>query len=218
MKKKNVTEKDEHMLTAGLRLKKLREDANLTQDELAELIDNLPENNRTGRSRNQISYIENGQRAISADYARLLSKVLHVTPEYLLLETPYKNSFEEKYRSDNTGKFIENFFNELGYQIEHPSYERYTRLITTGDLLKNEKYINGIIDLCNYGEPIYERKLIDNKGRKILIYSDELHDIFEDIIEYAKWKIEQKFKDPRRYETYEDAQGTFSNNKAPDTD
>lgn len=43
-------------------------------------------------------------------------------------------------------------------------------------------------------------------------------DIFDEVMEYAKWKIEQKFNDPRRYRTTEDMKGTFNNeNKAPDT-
>lgn len=96
MKGKKVTKKDSKMLSPGERLKKLRTDAGLTQEELAELIDNLPENNRTGRSRNQISYIENGSRSISADYAKLLSKVLHVLPEYLLGESNFRTLKEKR--------------------------------------------------------------------------------------------------------------------------
>lgn len=217
MKRKNATKRDSNMLYAGERLKKLRKDAGLTQDELAELIDNLPENTRPGRSRNQISCIENGIRSISADYARLLSKVLNVTPEYLLLETPYKNTFDEKYHSENSGKYIEKFFNDIGYKVEHSESNRFNRIITSAKYLKNKEYISSLIERCEYDSPIYERFLTDAKGRKILIYSDELQDIFDEVMKYAKWKIEQKFNDPRRYKKIEDMKGTFNNeNKVPD--
>ena len=55
-----------------------------------------------------------------------------------------------------------------------------------------------------YGNPIYERTLIDSRGRKILIFSDELQEMFNEIFEYAKWKAEQKFNDPSRYTTPDD--------------
>ena len=213
MRKRNVTKKDVKMLLAGEQLKQLREEAGLTQDELAELIDNLPENTRPGRSRNQISYIENAIRPMSADYARLLSKVLNVTPEYLLLESPYKNNFDEKYHSENSGKYIEQFFNDIGYKIEHPSHNRYFRIITANHFLKDQEYLSNLIEKNEFDSPIYERTLVDKKGRKILIYSDELQDIFNEVMEYAKWKIEQKFNDPRRYKTAEDMKGTFNSEK-----
>lgn len=204
MKRKNLTDEDIKMLVAGERLKKLREESGLTQEELAELIDNLPENKRPGRSAGQISYIENGSRAISAEYARLLSKVLHVTPEYLLLESPYKNEIDEKFHSENYGQFIESFFNYIGYRVEHPNHNRYARVITTTELLKNKEYLSGLIERAEYGNPIYERTLTDSRGRKILVFSDELQEMFNEILEYAKWKVEQKFSDPGRYATPDD--------------
>lgn len=208
MERKNLTDEEIKMLVAGERLKKLREEAGLTQEGLAELIDNLPENRRSGRSVGQISYIENGKRAISAEYARLLSKVLHVTPEYLLLESPYKNEIDEKFHSEHYGQFIEKFFGYIGYRVEHPNHNRYARVITTTELLKSKEYLSGLIERAEYGNPIYERTLSDSRGRKILIFSDELQDIFDEVMEYAKWKIEQKFNDPSRYATPSDMKKT----------
>ena len=87
----------------------------------------------------------------SEKYARLLSKVLHVTPEYLLLESPYKNEIDEKFHSENYGQYIERFFNYIGYRVEHPSHNRYARVITATELLKSKEYLSGLIERIEYG-------------------------------------------------------------------
>ena len=90
----NGTSDKENMLMAGERLKECRELRGITQEKLAELIELLPGNNGKVRSAKQISYLENGTRAISMEYAVLLSQALHVRIEYLLLKDDYKTDIE----------------------------------------------------------------------------------------------------------------------------
>lgn len=62
------------MMTFGERLKNLRKEAGLTQDELA---------NRTHLSQTAISNWEAGNRIPSIDYAIILAKYFFVTLDYL---------------------------------------------------------------------------------------------------------------------------------------
>ena len=82
--KYNSTNSKEYMLRCGERVKKCREKAGLSQEELSAAIESLPENNGKTRSDKQISYIECGQRRLSFEYARLISQVLNVDVDYLL--------------------------------------------------------------------------------------------------------------------------------------
>lgn len=85
----SVTPKNKRKI-CGERLKACREKKGLTQLELIKEIEALPENNEKSRNEKQVSYIENGTRQISAEYARLFGKVLGVEPAYLLGESDYE--------------------------------------------------------------------------------------------------------------------------------
>lgn len=62
----------------------------MTLEELAALVYELPENGGKSRSPGHIGYIERGDRELSYEWARLLSKALGVRVEYLLGEDNYK--------------------------------------------------------------------------------------------------------------------------------
>lgn len=88
------TSDKENMLLAGERLRECRKLRGMTLEQLAECIELLPGNNGKVRSAKQISYIENGTRTLSAEYALLLSEALNVRIEYLLLKDEYKTEEE----------------------------------------------------------------------------------------------------------------------------
>ena len=85
----NVTSENKKKI-CGERLRACREKKGLTQEELIIAVEALPENNGKSRNEKQVSYIENGTRQISAEYARLFGKVLGVQASYLLDETDYE--------------------------------------------------------------------------------------------------------------------------------
>lgn len=68
----------------GKRLKECRIACGLSQEQLIEAVMKLPDNRGKERSEKQISYLENGTRPISVEYASLLAQVLNVRVEYLL--------------------------------------------------------------------------------------------------------------------------------------
>lgn len=203
MNRKNSTENHDKMLSAGARLKELRESAKLTQAQLADLIDSLPENTRPGRSEKQISYIENGSRSISADYARLLAKIFKIKPEYLLMETNFKTDEEEREHSNSSGKSIEPIIKALGYKLDRPSKRRFTRMLVDDKIIAWEDFPEIVNDRRDT-LPIYERELIAPDGRKITIYTDEIIEMVSDIMDYAKWKFDRKFNETHRYKYPED--------------
>lgn len=76
--------------TPAGRLKMLRDERGLTQEELATEIQNLQE--KPTCSENQISYLETGSRKISAKYAELFSKFFNVDADFILCRDDYRNS------------------------------------------------------------------------------------------------------------------------------
>lgn len=80
----NVINTANSMLLSGTRLKECRKAAGLTQSDLISKIEDLPENKGKPRNEKHLSAIERGKRALSPEYANLISLVLEVRPEYLL--------------------------------------------------------------------------------------------------------------------------------------
>lgn len=80
----NVTNTANSMLLSGTRLKECRKAAGLTQSDLIAKIEALPENKGKTRNEKHLSAIERGKRALSPEYANLISLVLEIRPEYLL--------------------------------------------------------------------------------------------------------------------------------------
>lgn len=84
------TEQGGNMFEVGRRLRECREWRGLSRDNLVERVEALPENGGKTRSVKQISYIENGTRKLSNEYALLLSRALNIRIEYLLLQDSYR--------------------------------------------------------------------------------------------------------------------------------
>ena len=93
MQRKQVTNKNN---TSGERVRECREEQHLTLEKLAELVYELPENGGKPRSSVHIGYIERGDRELSYEWARLLSKALGVRVEYLLGEDDYKTENQRR--------------------------------------------------------------------------------------------------------------------------
>lgn len=85
-----VTNNCNSMFLMGQRLKECREICGLSQAQLTEKVENLKDNRGKVRSAKQLSYLENGTRALSVEYAELLSQALNVRSEYLLLKDDFR--------------------------------------------------------------------------------------------------------------------------------
>ncbi len=88
------TQTKAEMFEAGKRLRECREMRGLSRAQLIEAVELLPDNRGKDRSEKQLSYLENGTRALSLEYASLLAQVLHIRVEYLLLKDNYKTEDE----------------------------------------------------------------------------------------------------------------------------
>ncbi len=82
------------MFLMGKRLKECRIACGLSQEQLIDAVMKLPDNRGKERSEKQISYLENGTRPISVEYASLLAQVLNVRVEYLLLKDDFRTEHE----------------------------------------------------------------------------------------------------------------------------
>ena len=89
-----VTDNCNSMFLMGQRLKECRDIRGLSQDQLAEAVEKLSDNRGKTRSAKHISYLENGARAMSVEYANLLAQALNIRPEYLLLKDDFKTESE----------------------------------------------------------------------------------------------------------------------------
>lgn len=89
-----VTDNCNSMFLMGQRLKECRDIRGLSQDQLAEAVEKLSDNRGKTRSAKHISYLENGVRAMSVEYANLLAQALNIRPEYLLLKDDFKTESE----------------------------------------------------------------------------------------------------------------------------
>lgn len=122
----NLTENNNSMFQIGKRLRECRVSKGLSQEQLAEAVEALPDNRGKTRSAKHISYLENGTRAMSAEYAGLLAQVLNVRTEYLLLKDDNKTNaaifakaITKKCHEGDTLMVGLSVFAELaGYQIE----------------------------------------------------------------------------------------------------
>lgn len=85
-----VTQNCDLMFLTGERLRKCREICGLSRAQLIEKIENLKDNHGKIRSEKHLSYLENGTRALSVEYAELLAQALNVRSEYLLLKDDFR--------------------------------------------------------------------------------------------------------------------------------
>lgn len=89
------TKNHETWCEMGRRVKECRRLKGMSRAQLVEAIESLPSNNGKDRSEKQIGYIESGARALSTEYAMLISEVLGVSVEYLQLKSDYKTQTEK---------------------------------------------------------------------------------------------------------------------------
>lgn len=90
-----VTHNKGTMFLIGERLKSCRKAAGLSQEQLIDIIEALPDNMGKERNVKQISYLENGTRQLSPEYASLLAQALNVRVEYLLLKDDFRTEIEK---------------------------------------------------------------------------------------------------------------------------
>ena len=214
---KNVSCSKEYMLLCGERLKKCREAAGYTQEELINKIMLLPENRGKERNEKHISSVENGGRPLSIEYARLISKVLNVREEYLLGKDDFNNGSEEA--ASYTQKWSERhscikfLIQSMGYVEEYASQLRYRQLFVSS--ADTNETIEKKLAFAKKGLSVYpERDVIisDEKGRRIHLMSNEVERIYDDIESFIKYRLEKEFDDITRYACEKDmGDNSFSN-------
>lgn len=137
-----VTNNYNSVFLMGERLKECRDIKGLSQEQLAEAVESLPDNHGKTRSAKHISYLENGTRAMSVEYANLLSQVLNVRPEYLLLKDNYRTEAERISESENRhcGKFdlIVKLLQFHGYSVEDVTKAMPIQTDTNGRKFRTE--------------------------------------------------------------------------------
>lgn len=206
---KKSTESAEKMLLSGKRIKECREDAGITQQKLTELIEALPENNGKTRNEKHISSLERGERSLSLEYARLISKVLRVREEYLLGNDDFKHGTDESLHKMNQffkqEECIKYLIGSLGYREFYASETRFSNLIISSEdteitIAQKIAFSKKVIS----SSPIRDVIIQDGLGRKIHIPSNEVSHIYDDICYFIKYRIEKEFDDITRYARSED--------------
>ena len=197
----NITQNKEDMLIAGKRLKEIRIRKKLTQEKLCELINNLPENKKE-RSYHQISQLENGKRQISVEYAYLFSKVLDVNQNYFLLESDFET---DKDRSDaichniiDKEQLCISLIQKMGYKIITTEeqedgtissmHRKYKKLTVFPDDSNED-----ILKKVENATPVRYYILQSPNGSKAMIEQEEFYMIINDILDYAKFRVDKHF-------------------------
>lgn len=91
---RNGTQKTPDPLQTGERIRECRKMRGLSRKQLVDKIMLLPDNGEKDRSEKQISYLENGTRSLSLEYATLIAQALQIRIEYLLLKDDFKTEDE----------------------------------------------------------------------------------------------------------------------------
>lgn len=133
---KTRTENREDVFEIGKRLKECREWRGLSRDELIQCVEALPSNRGKVRSVKQLSYIENGTRTLSMEYASLFSQALNIRIEYLLLKDDFRTEEERiSVHVDNRHTRVD-LISELlklhGYEIKEVTREMPVEVDETG--------------------------------------------------------------------------------------
>lgn len=151
----------------GERLRERRKECGLTQAQLADKIDELDEEtqvdstnkNRRPRSEKQISYLENGLRPISYDYAWLVSTILKVRYEWLMGYDDYKT--EEDYEAATRERIIKE--DECTIQAKNKMYKSIGRKF---DMWSGEKQQEQLV-----------RKILENFDLELYINQEGLEEL-----------------------------------------
>lgn len=207
---KKVTDNKEFMLRCGKRVKECREAAGYTQSELSATLETLPENNGKIRNEKHISAVERGERRLSIEYARLISKVLNVREEYLLCQDNFKTK-QQKQKSffgglTNINQLLLSLLKINGISVIDllAETEEGHILRSTGDpkIIAPEKCLVGQV-LNISGEiqtPKSLKACIEVNGIRKDIPIDMIYYLQKDIMDYAEFKCEQFKKDFKIFE------------------
>lgn len=196
-KETQTTEKD---VLIGKRLRECRKNRGLTQQELAAIVYDLPENNEEERTPQQIGYIERGQRKLSLEWASLLAKALGVRMEYLLYKDDFETNWQKKIfpsvksiaERSIRERALMSFFEVLGvsFEILVDEVDEAHKNITTDDFLNNatdeeiDKIFNSVFSKQS-------RYLLKSKhGDTIaVIDSSEKDHFFDEIYDFVEFKV-----------------------------
>lgn len=206
---KKVTDSKDNMLLSAQRVKECREEKSLSQEELIQKIELLPENRGKHRNEKHLSAIECGKRTLSIEYARLISKVLMVREEYLLGYDDFKTgSAQTKSQIQKWGnkhQCIKYLIEDMGYHEEYYSQTRYKSISISSE--DTEQIIQKKIAFVKKSlatMPDYDMTISDKSGRKIHLCSSEISRIYDDIEFYIKYRLEKEFDDISHYVRIED--------------
>lgn len=206
---KKVTDSRDNMLLSAQRVKECRKEKGLSQEELIQRIELLPENRGKHRNEKHLSAIERGKRPLSFEYARLISKVLMVREEYLLGYDDFKTgSAQTNFEAQKWGKryqCIKFLIENMGYKEEYSSQTCYSSIYISSE--DTEQDIQKKITFAKNGlsiMPDYDMILSDNAGRKIHLRSSQLDRIYDDIESFIKFRLEREFNDVTNYKHPED--------------
>ncbi len=204
-----VTHNKETMLLCGKRVKECREERGYTQAELIEKIEHLPENNGKTRNEKHLSAVERGERRLSIEYARLISRVLKVREDYLLGYGDFKTGSAEtiSHITDSMEKYrcIKYLIRGMGYEEMYASDIKYKKIYITSD--DTEETIKEKVEFAKKGLDIMPNRdmvITDKRGRRVHIGVEELDKLYEDIEYMIKCRIEREFEDVTRIEFVKD--------------
>jgi len=161
------------------RLKKSREEANMTQDQLSE---------KSGYSIQTISYIENTKRGMSVEAAQIFAKCLNVRAKYLFCEDDYKCTIDILSSAENDER-TENRFQDAITEHEYLDYavpSSITEYFTHPES-GEESYMYDI-----------EKHIFIAPDNSYFVCSDEMYrDMINDLDDYVALKLKQLSKKSR---------------------
>ena len=173
------TENVDDMFEAGRRLKECRKWRGMSREKLIECVEALPDNKGKTRSPKQISYIENGTRPLSSEYAFLLAQALNIRVEYLLLKDKYRTE-EDRIHSYVTG--------------EHDKHDLIISLLKLHNY--NVTVTEGTVETDSSGKEFRKPALVltSPKGSMRFLSQQEFFDILKNIDEYIDYQCASQFK------------------------
>ena len=195
--KPKVTDSTDNKLLCGQRVAECRKRAGYTQEKVIELIMALPENRNKNRTEKQLSYIENGNRSLSIEYAHLLSQVLNVRSAYLLGMDNYKtddeilkNTMQHASQKDTACQML---LESLGYkfkQVDSSLYQKQAKRIT----VLSDDTPEQIFQHLETAEPLTLYALKNAKGKTVYIEHGKLLSLINDIEDYANYQCQRYMK------------------------
>lgn len=213
---KKVTQNKESMLplndTPGKRVKECRKNKRISQRELAERIENLPENNGISRNEKHISAIENDKRPLSEEYARLIAMVLNVDHGYLLCKTNYKNFHDQIHAMHIHAGHIRNSdsirqtaltdaLSAVGYTIEYVFVDNWEELkkkhpeiieeiLNKGGIISAENFLDRLSPDSST-EVRYSYMVRCPNGKKFYCGSDSIDTLNDKITDFLVMEMKQ---------------------------